>query len=492
LHLQRNSDSAFDFTTLSTGDKRFSLDANVASKVESVGWELGHAGAPTAQQWVAALEEEAYVATAPVRLSGPLLARFQDGWQLLWFEVGGGSVRYYSSADEAKARTKPCEEFSLAGLVVNRKSDSAFDFTTLHTGDWKFSLDTDVASKVGSAGWELGPAGALSAQQWVAMLEEEANMVHGDKGPASHREVIPASQGERRMKRWVKKGSKYEEAEGEEEQAAEGVLLQTAQCFPAQVRHMGSREAIESTMSFVTYVARLKRQATQRGMSFKEVIGKRPNELEDWLSWQNDRGLVLVAVGEDADIAGYTSEELGPDREFVLNTVNGDWVGDVLNWASREMTDDQDVVIAALRPRATSLPVEAQNGRSFVLAAIARDTNVLAYASKELRMESKVVLTLVAQNGDALHWAAHELEVEREILLAAVGRKGQPLQWVHPDFQGEVCLAVVTETPEVLRWASAELWGDVEDLEAATNEAEMKTDAWPGADPIDAKGVLVS
>jgi len=156
------------------------------------------------------------------------------------------------------------------------------------------------------------------------------------------------------------------------------------------------------------------------------------------------------------------------------------------------MTDDKDIIIVALRPHATSLPAEAQNGRSFVLAAIAKDANVLAYASKELHMESKVVLTLVAQNGDALQWAAHELEVEREILLVAVAFKGQSLQWVQPDFQGEVCLAVVTETSEILRWASAELWGDVEDVEGAMKEAELKTTTWPGADPVDAEGVLVS
>jgi len=49
-----------------------------------------------------------------------------------------------------------CEECSFADLRLQRKSDSAFDVTTSHTGGRTLSLDADVASKVGSAGWELG------------------------------------------------------------------------------------------------------------------------------------------------------------------------------------------------------------------------------------------------------------------------------------------------------------------------------------------------
>jgi len=115
-----------------------------------------------------------------MHLSGPLLKRSPNtlmGWQLRWFEVGGGSVRYYSSPHEAKARAKPNGEISLAGLHVQRKSDSAFDFTVLQTGDRIFSLDADVGRRVGWAGWELGPAGVPTALQWVAALQYGAETV---------------------------------------------------------------------------------------------------------------------------------------------------------------------------------------------------------------------------------------------------------------------------------------------------------------------------
>jgi len=106
LRLQRTSDSAFDVTTSHTGGWTFSLDADVASRVGSAGWELGPVGVPTAQQWVAALEQEACDLAAPTRLSGPLLKLSHQGlggWQLYWFEIGGGRVRYDSSPEEAQA-----------------------------------------------------------------------------------------------------------------------------------------------------------------------------------------------------------------------------------------------------------------------------------------------------------------------------------------------------------------------------------------------------
>merc|ERR1712008_442512 len=87
-------------------------------------------------------------AAAPLRLSGPLLKyspHFLRGWQLRWFEVGGGGVRYYYSPDEAKADPpQPKREVSLAGLRVQKKSDSAFDFTASCTGDKTFRLDANV------------------------------------------------------------------------------------------------------------------------------------------------------------------------------------------------------------------------------------------------------------------------------------------------------------------------------------------------------------
>jgi len=116
----------------------------------------------------------------PMRLSGPLLKLSPNalvGWQLRWFEVGGGSVRYYTSPGEAKARAKPAGEVSLAGLRLQRQNVSVFDFTALQTGDRIFSLVADVGSKVRSAGWELGPAGVPTVSQWVAALQQEAEAI---------------------------------------------------------------------------------------------------------------------------------------------------------------------------------------------------------------------------------------------------------------------------------------------------------------------------
>jgi len=142
------------------------LDSNAVSDEESL-------QAPPRQQLACGAIDVAMM----MHLSGPLLKRSANalmGWQLRWFEVGGGSVRYYSSPDEAKAHAKPAGKVSLAGLCVQRKSNSAFDFTVLQTGDRIFSLDADVGSEVGSAGWQLEPGGVPTALQWVAALQHGA------------------------------------------------------------------------------------------------------------------------------------------------------------------------------------------------------------------------------------------------------------------------------------------------------------------------------
>ena len=47
-------------------------------------------------------------------------------------------------------------------------------------------------------------------------------------------------------------------------------------------------------------------------------------------------------------------------------------------------------------------------------------TSVLEYASKELQNDREVVLAAVTQNGYALNFASEELKRDREVVLAAI------------------------------------------------------------------------
>jgi len=212
-------------------------------------------------------------------------------------------------------------------------------------------------------------------------------------------------------------------------------------------------------------LAQLKRDATKKGMPFKDVRSKSANELSQWLGncSAGDSGLVLLAFDEDGEAVGYATDELGSERDTVINALNGDWMGDILEFASKELSIDRDVVLAAVKQGKSGAKPRHKEMPTFILVAVAKDQSVLEFATQELQVERKVVLTVVAQNGDSLQWAYNELKEDREIVLAAVAETGAPLEWVNPELQGEVCIAAVVQNSETLRWAADNFWRQEED-----------------------------
>ena len=82
---------------------------------------------------------------------------------------------------------------------------------------------------------------------------------------------------------------------------------------------------------------------------------------------------------------------------MVLATVK-EYGDESLGWASDELRNDREVVLAAV----------AQNGCA------------LQYASEELRSDKEVVLTAVAQNGNVLNLAWPSVELRNDELLLAL------------------------------------------------------------------------
>jgi len=62
LKVQTQGAMKFDVTTASSGDRTFSLDADVAQALSGSGWTLGPAAPPSMQDWIKALEQEAVLA----------------------------------------------------------------------------------------------------------------------------------------------------------------------------------------------------------------------------------------------------------------------------------------------------------------------------------------------------------------------------------------------------------------------------------------------
>uniref|UniRef100_A0A7S2AF41 PH domain-containing protein n=1 Tax=Alexandrium andersonii TaxID=327968 RepID=A0A7S2AF41_9DINO len=112
-----------------------------------------------------------------------LSPHFMAGWQLRWFEIAGGRMRYWASPGDAVAGKAPKGEVELLGLKVHQKDGMKFDVTTTASGSRTFSLDADSQAQTSSAGWDSGPKAvpAVSiqchtAQEWVKALEQEAVM----------------------------------------------------------------------------------------------------------------------------------------------------------------------------------------------------------------------------------------------------------------------------------------------------------------------------
>lgn len=111
------------------------------------------------------------------RLAGPLMKlspSFLAGWQLRWFEVAGGRMRYWAEPGDSLAGKAPKGEVELRGLKVHTQSGMKFDVTTASSGTRTFSLDADAATHVSKAGWDVRPGPLPSAQDWVKALEQEA------------------------------------------------------------------------------------------------------------------------------------------------------------------------------------------------------------------------------------------------------------------------------------------------------------------------------
>ena len=94
-------------------------------------------------------------------------------------------------------------------------------------------------------------------------------------------------------------------------------------------------------------------------------------------------------------------KQMRADREIVLAAVELD--GESLQWASEELKDDKEVVIASFRADSSF-----KQGRC------------LCYASEELKDDKVVVLAAIFSFCTALEFASDTLKADREMVLEAI------------------------------------------------------------------------
>jgi serine/threonine protein kinase len=151
-------------------------------------------------------------------------------------------------------------------------------------------------------------------------------------------------------------------------------------------------------------------------------------------TFQNDY-LPIVLCEDDLEFA---SKELQNDKEVVLEAVKKN--GLALKFASKSLQNDKEVVLQAVKQSGWDLKnvsKELQNDKEVVLEVVKQSGNALRFASKEHQNDKEVVLEAVKQSGYALESASKELQNDKEVVLQAVKQRGDALALASKDLQND-------------------------------------------------------
>ncbi|CAK9115393.1 unnamed protein product [Durusdinium trenchii] len=187
---------------------------------------------------------------------------------------------------------------------------------------------------------------------------------------------------------------------------------------------------------------------------------------------QNDKEVMLAAVQQKGLALAFASEELQSDKDIVLAAARQDC--NAVLFASEELQNDKDVVLTAVQQNGYALrfaPLKLKNDEDIVLAAVQQRGLALKFASEDLKQNKAAVLAAVQQAGFAVQFASRELQNNKEVMLAAVQQNGCALQFGY-DLKKDkhVVLAAVLQDGHAWHFASEELRQDRDILQATSIE----------------------
>ncbi len=137
-----------------------------------------------------------------------------------------------------------------------------------------------------------------------------------------------------------------------------------------------------------------------------------------------DREIVELVVSQFGETISHASKDLRADKDLVLKAMRGSFGnGNYLEYASRELKDDPDVALAAVKSDGSALKhvsARLRNDRKIVSRAVKSSGWALRYASKQLRADRKIVLMAVKQIGVVLEFASMDLKKDIGVVEAAI------------------------------------------------------------------------
>jgi len=133
------------------------------------------------------------------------------------------------------------------------------------------------------------------------------------------------------------------------------------------------------------------------------------------------------------DIRNYVNNDKNQkEKEFVLDAVKQN--GNMLQYASDDLRDDNDVVETALKENTSVLKYALKSSTKHI---VSKNGYALQYASDEYKNDKEVVLAAVKQYGYALKYASDELKNDKEVVLAAVKQNGYALQFASNELKND-------------------------------------------------------
>ena len=183
---------------------------------------------------------------------------------------------------------------------------------------------------------------------------------------------------------------------------------------------------------------------------------------------RNHFRVARVAVLIDYGCWKHVGSDLTSSKAFVMAMI-ASCNDPCLQWASKELRNAKDVVLAAVLKNGSDLQHASDSMRDdvdVVVAAVANDFRAYEWASWRLCCTKDVAVAMVGNYGQALELVPSELLDEKDVVVAAVGNDGWAINWASSRLQEDtdVILAAVKTRPSVVKYSGRQ---DQDDFWAA-------------------------
>ena len=175
--------------------------------------------------------------------------------------------------------------------------------------------------------------------------------------------------------------------------------------FPETVRH--SKQTVRWAL-------------TTNGTALMHV----PDEL------QQNPYIVALALESDGMALAYAPPSFRDSDFFVTKALRSN--GNAVRFASERLQQRLDIALLACQTTAEALRYVSPELRheSLVAVAIARDGNMLRYASRELRDDKNIAKAAVANRGSAIRFVSQRLLFDEDVLISAAKQNSDSMRHV--------------------------------------------------------------